>query len=318
MISNKKLRMALLGFGYLGKWHAQKLSQNTDVEFVAIVEPYVKAHEDIKKSHPQVRIVLDVKEILSEIDAALVVTPTSMHLKHVEFLIENNKHVFCEKPLAHNYSSSLSLFQLSEKYPHLVTQVGHSERCHKIFQDESSFFRELVSKDSFCNFERYGAFKGRATDVSCVEDIMVHDLDLMMYVFKPQLLTCHAVGIKSKTKNWDTVQATFKTATQTFNFFVSRDATEEKRMMSCFSSLGTAVINFMNNSLVTTTGSELIQKTYEKRDHLTFEQNAFIQSIQNKSAPMVKFHDGVIACYLVEVVLESLKTQKTQQVVIPQ
>ena len=240
-----------------------------------------------------------------------------MHLKHVEFLIENNKHVFCEKPLAHNYSSATNLFQLSEKYPHLVTQVGHSERCHKIFQDESAFFHDLFLKDGYCLFERYGAFKGRATDVSCVEDIMVHDLDLMMYVFKPKLLTCHAVGIKSKTKNWDTVQATFKSETQTFNFFVSRDATEEKRMMSCFSSMGTAVINFMNNTLVTTTGSELKQQIYEKRDHLAFEQNAFIQSIQYKSAPMVNFHDGVIACYLVEVVLESLKTQKTQQVVIP-
>lgn len=309
-------RIALLGYGYLGKWHAQKLSSNSNIEFVAIVEPNVSMHQEIKTTYPKVKVVTDIMEVLSAIDAALVVTPTSLHEKHVSMLLEHNKHVFCEKPLAHNYHAANELYKMSKLKNKLITQVGHSERCHKIFQDKKQDLMHLVQEDGFCLFERYGAFKGRATDVSCVEDIMVHDLDLMMYVFNPQLVSCSAIGIKSKTTNWDTVQATFQTKNQTYNFFVSRDAGEERRQMSCFSSKGSVVINFMNNKL-TTTENGLETSEYEKRDHLTYEQNAFITAIKNNSAPMVSFHDGRVACYLVEVVLQALKTQQPQVISLP-
>ncbi len=313
-----KTRVALLGYGYLGKWHAQKLFQNSEIDFVVIVEPNIKMHIEIQSTYKSVKVVTDINDIIHVIDAAVVVTPTSLHEQHVKYLLDHNKHVFCEKPLAHNYAAAKSLYALAKSKSKLVTQVGHSERCHKILHDKQDYLKNLIQQDGLCQFERYGAFKGRATDVSCVEDIMVHDLDLMMFVFKPNLMSCTAKGIKSKTKNWDTVQAIFKTKNQTFTFLVSRDATEEKRMMTCFGSTGTAVVNFMNNKWVITNELELTQTDYEKRDHLTFEQHAYFDSIKNTKAAMVDFYDGLLACYLVEVVLRALETGETQAVVIPQ
>lgn len=307
------LRIALLGHGYLGKWHAQKIQQHEDVSFAAIVEPFVAAHAEINKIYPTVKIVTDLKFIIHEIDAALVVSPTSTHMSQVKFLLENQKHVYCEKPLAHDYASAKVLYELSLKYPSLVAQVGHSERCHQIFEVEKKNLVNLLDS-GYCLFERYGAFKGRATDVSCVEDIMVHDLDLMMYLFKPKLRNCSAYGVKSKTKNWDTVHATFRSAHQSFNFLVSRDAIEERRQLSCFGETGTAVIDFMQHKMTTTTGPEIKSSIYEKRDHLLFQQQAFVNSIKNKAPPLVSFKDGMQACYLVEKVLLALEEQRTVEV----
>lgn len=309
MSVKKVLNIALLGYGYLGKWHAQKINLHENVKFVGIVEPNIAIHAEIKKLYPEIKVVLDLAEIIDEIDAAIVVTPTSLHYQQVKYLIEQNKHVFCEKPLTHSFATAKELYQLANKYPNLIMQVGHSERCHQIFETKKFFLKELLH-DGQCLIERYGSFKGRATDVSCVEDIMVHDLDLMMFLFEPQLLTCTAYGVKSKTQNWDTVNAIFKSKNQTFNFFVSRDAIEERRQLACYGSKGSAVVDFMNNKF-TTTGNSLEVSTYDKRDHLLFEQQAFINSIKKGLPPMVTFENGMLACYLVEVVLQALKEQKT-------
>ncbi len=303
------MRIALLGHGYLGKWHAQKIKLHENVTFAAIVEPFEKAHAEIQQLYPNVKVVTELKSVIGEIDAAIVVTPTSTHLSQVKFLLENQKHVYCEKPLAHDYASSQLLYELSLKHPNLVTQVGHSERCHQIFESEKKNLLSVM-ENGYCLFERYGAFKGRAIDVSCVEDIMVHDLDLMMYLFKPKLISCSAYGIKSKTKNWDSVHATFRSANQSFNFFASRDAIEERRQLACYGTSGTMLIDFMHNKMTTTT-SELKVSSYEKRDHLLFQQQAFVASIKNKTPPLVSFKDGVQACYLVEKVLQALDENKT-------
>ena len=95
-----KIRVAVLGYGHLGKWHCQKVEAHKDlVDFVAIVEKFPAGQEAARSNHPGVRVVSDIKEVITDIDAAFVVTPTSTHFELVSYLLEQNKHVFCEKPL---------------------------------------------------------------------------------------------------------------------------------------------------------------------------------------------------------------------------
>ncbi|MFL5811890.1 MAG: Gfo/Idh/MocA family protein, partial [Flavisolibacter sp.] len=99
----KKVRVAVLGYGHLGKWHCQKVAAHADVaEFVAIVEKFPAGQEAARANHPGVKVVSDIKEVINEIDAAFVVTPTSTHFELVSYLLQNNKHVFCEKPVCSN------------------------------------------------------------------------------------------------------------------------------------------------------------------------------------------------------------------------
>ena len=71
----KKVRVAVLGYGHLGKWHCQKVAANSEVaEFVAIVEKFPAGQEAARANHPGVKVVSDIKEVINEIDAAFVVT----------------------------------------------------------------------------------------------------------------------------------------------------------------------------------------------------------------------------------------------------
>src|SRR4051812_24585098 len=98
-----KVRVAVLGYGHLGKWHCQKVDAHKDVaEFVAIVEKFPAGQEAARANHPGVKVVSDIKEVIDQIDAAFIVTPTSTHFELVKYLLDNNKHVFCEKPVCSN------------------------------------------------------------------------------------------------------------------------------------------------------------------------------------------------------------------------
>src|SRR6478735_115722 len=119
----KKVRVAVLGYGHLGKWHCQKVDAHKEVaEFVAIVEKFPAGQEAAKTNHPHAKIVSDVKDVINEIDAAFVVTPTSTHFELVKYLLENNKHVFCEKPLCSNDQEAKELTKIAQG-KNLVLQV---------------------------------------------------------------------------------------------------------------------------------------------------------------------------------------------------
>jgi len=300
-----KIKAALLGYGFLGKWHAQKLAVMPDVEFSVVVEPNAATHAEITKLYPQVKIFSKIEGCLDLFDAAVVASPTIYHAENVDFLLRHNKHVFCEKPLSHSGASAQELEQLSICNAQLVAQVGHSERCHEIFEASRDQWQKITQ--GLVTFTRQGAFKGRALDVSCVEDIMVHDLDLMLYLFSVKNLSCRAWGVKSKSPHWDSVRAHFYTDNNlTFEFFVSRDAVEEVRKMEIYHSSGTTSVDFLN--LTYTTTHETLKKTsYPKRDHLLFEQQMFFASIRSKKPAWVNFKDGSKVCRLVDIVLEALK-----------
>ena len=180
----KKVRVAVLGYGHLGKWHCQKVEAYKDVaEFVAIVEKFPAGQEAAKASHPGVKVVSDIKDIINEIDAAFVVTPTSTHFELVKYLLENNKNVFCEKPLCSNDQEAHALAKLAEGKD-IVLQVGHSERFHEAWLKLRSRFQKLPTPFTV-RINRSAPFKGRATDVDVVQDLAIHDLDLVLYLFIP-------------------------------------------------------------------------------------------------------------------------------------
>ncbi len=79
----QKVKVATIGYGHLGRWHAQKADQLENSELVAIVESYGPNKEKAAEAHPNAKIVDDIKEVIEEIDAAVVVTPTSTHFEFV-------------------------------------------------------------------------------------------------------------------------------------------------------------------------------------------------------------------------------------------
>ena len=107
-----KIKVAVIGYGNLGKWHCDKAATLDAAHFHAIVEPDPTAKERAKTKYPDVKVVSNIDEIIDEIDAAAVVTPTSFHYEIVKYLLSKGKHVLCEKPLTSNANQAEDLKKL--------------------------------------------------------------------------------------------------------------------------------------------------------------------------------------------------------------
>jgi len=302
----KKIKVALFGHGFLGKWHAEKAKGLEESELVLIVEPQFQNHEDLKRRYPETEIVTSWQGHESKFEAALIVTPTSFHFQLCHELIAIGKHIFCEKPVTSTYSEALKLSR--ELKPGQVFQVGHSERCHKVWEDVrlKKFFK---SSELLIEVSRQSAFKARATDVDVVQDLMIHDIDLMLWLMEEKPKSLSSLGFKIRTQTWDHVKTQFEFSPQKrVEIHVGRNAACEERYWKLTSKDGQVFIDLLRNEIrfsdnkTETTSVE----SYEKRDHLLLEQKSFYKSILSNIPPMVSLMDGVRAVYLVEESLNSL------------
>jgi predicted dehydrogenase len=313
----KKVRVAVLGYGHLGKWHCQKVEAHKDVaEFVAIVEKFPAGQEAARTNHPGVKIVSDLSEIIHEIDAAFVVTPTSTHFGFVKTLLENNKHVFCEKPLCSNDEEANTLKKLAADKK-VVIQVGHSERFHEAWEKLREKFQKLAPPFTV-RINRVAPFKGRATDVDVVQDLAIHDLDLILYLFKQKPVSIMGQGFKIRTQNWDHASIHVQLEENCDALIVvGRNAVKEMRDLEVVSKDGMTTVDLFTNKIYEATNSQFDDGTfvkeepYGKRDHLLLEHKNFYQSILENKPAIIGLKDGLNAVHLVDCTLRALESHST-------
>lgn len=309
---SKKVRVAVLGYGHLGKWHCQKVEANKDVaEFVAIVEKFPQGQEAARANHPNVKIVSDINEVINDIDAAFVVTPTSTHFELVSYLLQNNKHVFCEKPVCSNDSEANKLREIAAQ-KNVVIQVGHSERFHEAWEKLRERMQKIPAPFTV-RINRVAPFKGRATDVDVVQDLAIHDLDLLLYLFKQRPKTITAHGYKIRTPKWDhaSINVSMEDKCEAI-VTVGRNATKEIRELEVISSEGMITVDLFANKIFEATNAKYEDGTfvkelpYSKRDHLLLEHQNFYKSVLENKPAVITLKDGFNAVHLVDCTLKSM------------
>lgn len=308
------VKAILLGHGHLGKWHAQKLAASAQAQFVGIVEPNTAVHSELQKLYPQVEVKARLEELTCSFDAALIASPTTYHFDLCRQLLERGKHIFCEKPVTQTHEEAIECQrvyrQQKAEFPRLTFQVGHSERFHAFFAPEAlsevaPFFQGNVS----LRLERQAPFKGRATDVDVVTDLMIHDLDLLLYLTGERPMSIRSKGFKVLTSKWDVVESrlTFssgKSATIT----VGRTYVKEVRFLEVVGEMGTLHFDLKDEKrIIFKKDAQLEEKEFARRDHLLIEQQEFFKAITDGTPEVVGLEDGVNAVYLVQKAIESLE-----------
>ncbi len=302
-----KVNVAMIGYGHLGKWHAQKAFSLANL--VAIVDPSEQARSVASKEYPSVKVVNSLSEVIDEVDAVLIVSPTKFHFEICKEVIKAGKHVFCEKPVTENLSQSLELLEMVEGKD-IVFQVGHSERCHQAWEIISGDI--IVKEAKSVHIKRVSPFKGRASDVSVVEDLMIHDVDLaLMFYGRPE--SVKAIGTKSVTDKLDYVRATLDYGALEVVVEDSRCDVEVERSIHFRSNHGEIKVDLFSNSITKASGfldngeQKIVKSDYEKRDHLYIEQEKFYKSILNKTKPFVSLEEGVNALRVLDEIVKDVK-----------
>jgi predicted dehydrogenase len=197
----EKLRVGVVGTGYLGKFHARIYEGMPDVELVAIADVDGEAAERVA-AECGCKAYTDASELLGQVDAVSIVVPTAYHLAVARPFLEDGVHMLLEKPIAPSYEEALELVELAERSG-VVFQVGHLER----YNAGVMTLAKRVTKPMFIEVHRLGPFVARATDVDVVTDLMIHDIDIVLELVGAPIRRIEAMGVPVITRHTDIANA---------------------------------------------------------------------------------------------------------------
>jgi len=243
--SSPTLRVAVIGVGYLGNFHAEKYSRMDDVELVGVVDTDECRSKDIAAKYGT-NPYTDYKELPGKVDAISIVVPTNEHFIISKYFLEKDIDVLIEKPMTTTLEEADELIRIAESRGRII-QVGHLER----FNPAVVALRDIVKKPMFIESHRLSFYKGRGTDVSVVLDLMIHDIDIILNFVKSDIKSIHASGVPVISGHVDIANARLEFSNGCIaNVTASRISTKNERKIRLFQKDSYVSVDFASHDIM--------------------------------------------------------------------
>ena len=315
----KTLRTAVIGVGYLGRFHAQKYKELADSTLVGVVDSFAaNAHK--VASELGVLGMTDYRELFGQVDAVSIVVPTPLHFEIAEAFLEQGVHVLVEKPITETIEQAQRLIDLA-KAKQCVLQVGHLERFNPAIQAAA----QLMGTPRFIESHRLAPFKQRGTDVSVVLDLMIHDIDLIQELVKKPIVSIDAVGTQVFSQDIDIANARIRfEGGCVANTTASRVSLKQERKMRIFQDdaylsvdLQQKVLSMVGKKqdgpVESPSQVEITEQSFEQGDALLAEISSFLNAVREGTAPVVTGEDGLRALSTAIQITQLLSKQGVEQ-----
>jgi len=299
--SSKRLRAAVIGVGYLGRFHAQKYQAMTGVELVAVVDA-VAATAQAVGTELGVPVVGDYRELMGRVDLVSVVVPTPLHYSVAGEFLKQGVHVLVEKPITETIEQARELITLAREH-RAILQVGHLERFNPAVQAAA----KIIKSPRFIESHRLAPFKQRGTDVSVVLDLMIHDIDLIQDLVGQPIEHIDAVGAPIFSQDIDIANARIRFAGGcVVNTTASRVSLKQERKLRIFQDDAYISVDLQQKILTVVRKKDagpiespaqvsIDEQSFEQGDALKSEIEAFVHAVKHGSAPVVSGEDGLRA-----------------------
>lgn len=293
------LRTAVIGVGYLGKFHAQKYANITNCQLVAVCDTNIETAQEIA-NQLGCEAISHYEQLIGKVDAVSVVAPTPLHHEIGLFFLKNNIHVLLEKPISVTLEEADELITVA-KQNNVLLQIGHLER----FNNAIKALEPSITAPLFIESTRVAPFKLRGTDVNVVLDVMIHDIDLIQSLVKSEIKEIRANGapvVSPKFIDIANARIEFESGCVA-NVTASRVSLKSERKMrifqrDCYASLDLEAKKLAIHRKGTkemfpgfpAIDSKIHQ--FDKGDAIFDEIVAFIDSIENNKPAVVTGEDG--------------------------
>ncbi len=297
----KPIRAAVVGVGYLGRFHAQKYAQAAGCELVAVVDAREPAREAVARELGT-RAVADHRELLGQVDAVSVVTPTPAHYAIARDFLDAGAHVLLEKPVTETAEQARELIALAAARGR-VLQVGHLER----FNAAVLAAEPHLSNPRFIECQRLAPFKERGTDVNVVLDLMIHDIDIVQSIVGAEIESIDSVGTPVFSAEVDIANARIRFVNGCVaNVTASRVSLKTERKLRVFRDDAYLSIDLQQKILTVIRKRQpgdaagplpvtIEEQNFEQGDALKAEIESFLDCIRSGRRPVVSGEDGLRA-----------------------
>lgn len=223
------VRIAVIGVGHLGRHHARILSTMEGARLVAVVDAIPERAEEVAAAS-STRPLTDYRDLLEEIDAAVVAVPTDQHREVAAPFLERGIPVLVEKPLSRSLADADAMLAAAQASGTILA-VGHTERHNPAV----AVALRLVTAPRFIEVHRLSAFPDRSLDIDVVFDLMIHDLDVILSLVRSEVSAIEAVGVPVLTPRFDIANARLRFASGCIaNVTASRISRERVRKIRFF------------------------------------------------------------------------------------
>ena len=304
-IMSNKIRVGVIGLGYLGKFHLEKYQSNKSVDVTSVVD-IDKNNLDFVKSE-KVFKTNSFKNILEKVDAVSIVTPTITHFAIAKFFLKNKVNVLLEKPMTQSVAEARALINVAKKNK-CILQIGHLEQ----FNPAIKKLKSELKNPEFIEVHRLCKFNPRATDVDVILDLMIHDIDIVLSLVKKDIKRISVSGKKVITNLIDIANVRLEFDNNVVaNLTASRISTKNERKMRLFLKNSYYSVDFIGNELKKLKKSKdntfkTTCNKYEKTDSLNDEIKNFINTCYGKEKSMTTGECGLKALSVAKKITRSL------------
>ena len=325
-----KLKVGVIGTGHLGKLHTKMFKSIENCELVGVYDSNPEQAKAVGTEF-NVQSTSSIEELLKKVDAVSIAATTTSHYEVAKKCFENGVHVFIEKPITTTIKEAEEIVEISEK-KNLNLQVGHIER----FNPALVSMEKYIDEPKFIQTDRLAQFNPRGTDVAVVLDLMIHDIDIILSLVKSDVVDVQANGVAVVSDHLDIANARLQFANGAVaNVTASRISQKKLRKMRIFQKDSYVALDFVTgvaeayrllppDSPVDPTlisfgeigvGDKRKKLVYEQPEQkelnaLQYELQLFVDSVINKTKPVVSGIDGLRALKVAQIIIQKIEGQK--------
>ncbi|MEO6051049.1 MAG: Gfo/Idh/MocA family oxidoreductase [Pyrinomonadaceae bacterium] len=321
MPENRKIRVAAIGVGSLGRHHARNYAELTveaRVELIGVCDENAETAAVVASEH-KVQSFTDWRDLIGKVDAVSIATPTETHCEIACAFLERGVHVLVEKPIALTLDEADTMIAAATKSGAKL-MVGQLER----YNPAMVALRPYVTKPLYFEIHRVSPFPNRSLNVDVVLDVMIHDLDAVQWLVGEdvKVSSIHAVGIPVISNKVDAANARIEFENGAVaNITASRIGTEKIRKTRFYQTNSYVVLDYVTKFASVTSlnpdaahpllGISINRLEINEIEPLRAEISAFLDSVENDVKPPVTGEDGRRALALAVGVLEKIEAHRS-------
>ena len=319
------IKIGVIGAGHLGKIHLKLLNSSKKFDLIGFYDIDKESSEELSKKEGY-KYFSNLDNLLSNVDAIDIVSPTTTHFEIAKNVILKNKHVFIEKPITNKSENAKELIDLSIKN-NIIGQVGHVERFNPAYVASIEHFNNPM----FIESHRLSDFNPRGNDVSVIMDLMIHDIDIILNIVKSKVKEVKASGVSIVSSSPDIANARIEFENKCVaNLTASRISLKKMRKTRIFQKDAYIAIDFLEKELQivkikdfdqSKSNLSMVIKTNSGKDKVIYFENpeilqensilneleSFAESINNNTIPKVTLIDGYEAVSVANEIMNQIK-----------